>query len=82
MAEDNGARHPQPLDRGMEEVRLGLRGPGGSVETRAVADTRAVERDHAMPPCGEGQPSATLEVGDHAAVAVQKDERRPDPRSR
>src|SRR5699024_7141569 len=55
---------------------LGLRGPEGAARPLAVAVAGAVEGDDAVGAGGGVEEAAGLEVLDHAAVAVQEDERR------
>lgn len=76
MTQDNGLGHTKPIKRCTEEIGLGLRAPHPAAWPRAVPIAGTVE--HHDPVLARHHPnqSAGEEVLDHAAIAMQQNQRR------
>src|SRR5215211_567492 len=59
----------------MDQIRLGLGSPDCAARTFAVTEPRAIEHDDTVPLRSHGNETARLEILDHAAVAVQQNQR-------
>jgi hypothetical protein len=75
MAEDRCALDPDPRERRPDQVGLCLGRPKSAPGAAAVTIAGAVERDYAVLLGSNVDQTARLEILDHAAVAVQQDER-------
>ena len=75
MSEHGRLRDPDLAQRGLDQLCLRLRSPDRATGPLAMAIPRAVERNHAVRLGGRFDQAARREVLDHAAVAVQEDQR-------
>ena len=75
MSENDGGRCIEPLEGFMDQVGLRFRRPKRAAGSLAVAISGPVENDYPILPGGLVEEAARLEILNHAAVAVQQNER-------
>src|SRR4051794_10795914 len=75
MPQDDRLRDADLLERGGNEVCLGLRSPNSVAGPIAVPKARPVKCDHAVCLRGPVEQPAGSEVLDHAPVAMKQDQR-------
>jgi hypothetical protein len=75
MSEDERLRDTQALERVFDKLSLCRGGPNDVPRPRTVAKAWTIENNDPIILGGQIDQTAGLEVLDHAAVSVQKDER-------
>jgi hypothetical protein len=77
MAENHGSRYAQLSERQMDELGLRCWRPDRAPRAIAMSKAGAVEDNDAVPLRRHVEETTGFEIGDHAAIAVQQDERLP-----
>ena len=75
MAQDDGPRDANATEGFVQQVGLCVGSPDRAARPVTVAKSRTVEHDHAVAFSRHIDDAARLEILDHTAVAVQKDQR-------